>query len=89
MPEAQPYTCETVEIASAALGLSRRITVWVPESARQIARNPVLYLNDGQNLFDAARSYTGVTWRVAETASWLLRASGTSANRFAGSLNTA
>ncbi len=72
MPEAQPYTSETLEIASAALGLSRRITVWIPEPARQVARNPVLYLNDGQNLFDSARSYTGVTWRVAETASWLI-----------------
>ena len=72
MAEAQPYTCETVEIASAALGLSRRITVCIPKPARQAARNPVLYLNDGQNLFDSARSYTGVTWRVAETASWLI-----------------
>ncbi len=72
MAEAQPYTCETLEIASAALGLSRRITVCIPKPARQAARNPVLYLNDGQNLFDSARSYTGVTWRVAETASWLI-----------------
>jgi predicted alpha/beta superfamily hydrolase len=72
MPEAQPYTSETLEIASAALGLSRRITVWSPKPARQVARNPVLYLNDGQNLFDSARSYTGVTWRVAETANWLI-----------------
>ena len=31
-----------------------------------------LYLNDGQNLFDSARAYTGVTWRVAETAAWLI-----------------
>ena len=32
----------------------------------------MLYLNDGQNLFDSARAYTGVTWRVAETAAWLI-----------------
>ena len=32
----------------------------------------VLYLNDGQNLFDPARAFGGNTWRVAETVNWLL-----------------
>jgi enterochelin esterase-like enzyme len=72
LTEAQPYSSDTVEITSAVLGLSRRITVWVPDGARSPVRGPVLYLNDGQNLFDSARSYTGVTWRVAETAAWLI-----------------
>jgi signal transduction histidine kinase len=31
----------------------------------------VLYLNDGQNLFESARAYTGVTWRVADGLSVL------------------
>ena len=34
---------------------------------------PALYLNDGQNLFDPARAFAGVTWRVAETANRLIR----------------
>ncbi len=54
------------------LGLSRRLTIWVPPEARSTSPVPVLYLNDGQNLFDSARAYTGVTWRVAETAAWLI-----------------
>ena len=33
---------------------------------------PVLYLNDGQNLFDPARAFGGNTWRVAETVNWLI-----------------
>ena len=33
---------------------------------------PVLYLNDGQNLFDPARAFAGNTWRVAETVNWLI-----------------
>ena len=33
----------------------------------------MLYLNDGQNLFDPARAFAGNTWRVAETASRLVR----------------
>jgi len=72
MTEAQPYSSDTVMITSAVLGLSRRLTIWLPDGARSPARSPVLYLNDGQNLFDSARAYTGVTWRVAETAAWLI-----------------
>jgi predicted alpha/beta superfamily hydrolase len=33
----------------------------------------VLYLNDGQNLFDPARAFAGNTWRAAETVNWLVR----------------
>jgi enterochelin esterase-like enzyme len=33
----------------------------------------VLYLNDGQNLFEAASSFTGVEWQVDETADRLIR----------------
>ena len=72
MTEAQRYSSEAIDIPSTVLGLSRRITVWVPDGARSPSRGPVLYLNDGQNLFDSARAYTGVTWRVAETAAWLI-----------------
>ena len=35
-------------------------------------RYPVLYLNDGQNLFDRATSYAGVEWEVDETAQSLI-----------------
>src|ERR1700752_1768680 len=72
MTEAQPHVAETIEIASDVLGLARRLTSWGPYGARSTSRVPVLYLNDGQNLFDSARPYTGVTWRVAETAGWLI-----------------
>ena len=72
MTEGQPYSSSAFDITSAVLGLSRRITVWVPDEARSAPRGPVLYLNDGQNLFESARAYTGVTWRVAETAAWLI-----------------
>ena len=34
---------------------------------------PVLYLNDGQNLFEPARAFAGRTWRVPETAGLLMR----------------
>ena len=50
----------------------RMLRVWVPmeyalpENAGK--RYPVFYLNDGQNLFESATSFTGIEWRVGETA---------------------
>jgi predicted alpha/beta superfamily hydrolase len=63
------------EISSAYLDVTRRITVWLPPGAhgRTAARHPVLYLNDGQNLFDPARAFCGNTWRVADTTARLVR----------------
>jgi predicted alpha/beta superfamily hydrolase len=65
----------THEVPSRYLGAPRRITVWLPPgSRRRITPGlPVLYLNDGQNLFDPARAFAGATWRVAETTDWLVR----------------
>jgi hypothetical protein len=34
MTEAQPYSSDSVDVASAVLGLSRRATVWIPSGAR-------------------------------------------------------
>src|SRR3954449_5378416 len=65
---------ETHEIQSLYLGVTRQLTVWTPpRSRRRVDRYPVLYLNDGQNLFDPARAFAGRTWRVAETAARLVR----------------
>lgn len=36
-------------------------------------RFPVLYLHDGQNLFDPATAFAGVPWNVKETADHLMR----------------
>ena len=68
---------DTHELPSLYLGLTRRLTVWIPPRSRTRRvdryRYPVLYLNDGQNLFDPARAFAGNTWRVAETAKRLVR----------------
>jgi predicted alpha/beta superfamily hydrolase len=57
---------------------TRFIRVWLParydEVSNQGRRYPVLYLNDGQNLFEPATSFTGVEWQVDETADRLIRA---------------
>lgn len=62
-------------IASGHLETVRRITVLQPRGARgsRTSRFPVLYLNDGQNLFDPARAFAGTTWAVPETLTQLVR----------------
>lgn len=65
---------DTHDIPSLYLGLTRRITVWLPPEPRKQRRSlyPVLYLHDGQNLFDPARAFAGQTWRVEETLTHLV-----------------
>lgn len=45
---------------------ARNVDVWLPPSyaTHPKRRYPVLYMHDGQNLFDPALSYTGVDWDV-------------------------
>ncbi|HEU0307203.1 MAG TPA: alpha/beta hydrolase-fold protein [Lysobacter sp.] len=47
---------------------ARNVDVWLPPgyATHPRKRYPVLYMHDGQNLFDPALSYTGVDWGVDE-----------------------
>jgi predicted alpha/beta superfamily hydrolase len=61
-------------IESRQLETRRRIVVLRPRRRRRRdERFPVLYLNDGQNLFDPSRAFGGVTWNVHETVTRLVR----------------
>jgi pimeloyl-ACP methyl ester carboxylesterase len=51
-------------VASAHVG-PRNVTVWLPPDHDAGARHPVLYMHDGQNLFDPARANFG-EWGVDE-----------------------
>ncbi|MEY2540597.1 MAG: hypothetical protein QOI22_199 [Verrucomicrobiota bacterium] len=53
----------------------RDVLVYLPRGYRRFSREryPVLYLQDGQNVFDAATSFAGVEWGVDETAQRLIR----------------
>ena len=56
---------------------TRFLRVWLPpgyDDAENVGRRyPVLYLNDGQNLFEPSSSFNGVEWQVDETADRLIR----------------
>jgi predicted alpha/beta superfamily hydrolase len=62
------------ELRSTHLGNTRPITVYLPPGydVDSNQRYPVLYLQDGQNLFDPATAFSGVHWRVAETSDRLI-----------------
>ena len=49
------------------LQTTKKIWLYLPENYAQTTKKyPVLYLHDGQNLFDASTSYAG-EWRIDET----------------------
>ncbi len=64
------------EIVSPQLGNSRKLRIYLPPSysENKAKRYPVLYMHDGQNLFDATTAAYGVEWGVDETADRLIAA---------------
>ena len=60
---------------SRILGNQRDVLVYLPRGYRRFSRirYPVMYLQDGQNVFDAATAFAGVEWGVDETAQRLIR----------------
>ncbi|MCL4261834.1 MAG: alpha/beta hydrolase [Anaerolineae bacterium] len=50
----------------------RPVDVWLPSGYDAARPCPVLYMHDGQNLFDPALAYGGVTWGVAEALTRLM-----------------
>ena len=62
------------ELSSGIFGNTRLVRVWLPPDYNGwgATRYPVLYLNDGQNLFDPATAFGGVHWQVGETATRLI-----------------
>lgn len=72
-PASRPSTItgsvETIaDVASPQLGNTRNLIVYLPPSyGAGDGRHPVLYMHDGQNLFDAATSFAG-EWGADEAA---------------------
>jgi predicted alpha/beta superfamily hydrolase len=56
------------DVSSKFLRLPRHVEIWLPPSYDTVPseRYPVLYMHDGQNLFDPRIANTGVDWGVDE-----------------------
>jgi predicted alpha/beta superfamily hydrolase len=62
-------------VESPQLGNQRDVFVYLPPSYAASARHyPVLYMHDGQNLFDRATAFGGHEWEMDETAEALISA---------------
>lgn len=55
--------------------LSRDVQVWLPPDydPNSETRYPVIYMHDGQNLFDVVTASFGIEWNVDETSDSLIR----------------
>ncbi|MFZ1291857.1 MAG: alpha/beta hydrolase-fold protein [Melioribacteraceae bacterium] len=62
------------EFYSVNLKNERDIIIWLPPSYNSsLKRYPVLYMQDGQNLFDPNTSYIGYDWKVDEVLTKLFQ----------------
>jgi predicted alpha/beta superfamily hydrolase len=69
---------------------AREVDVWLPPGYDGAggARYPVIYMQDGQNLFDPAKSYTGRSWEVDRAMDRLISAGETPGAIIVGIWNT-
>jgi hypothetical protein len=52
---------------------ARKVTVWLPDSYRRGGpKHSVLYMHDGQNLFDPDTGYGGMEWKIDEVLGRLI-----------------
>ena len=68
MRDAGEWQIRWPNFASTLLGNTRGVYVYLPPTylENSTARMPVVYMHDGQNLFDPNAAFGGVTWRVPE-----------------------
>ena len=52
---------------------ARTIAVWFPEDYDSTQKYPVLYMHDGQNLFDSTVNWNHEEWKVDETITRLIK----------------
>jgi len=62
------------KVESQLLGNNRTIVVYLPPGYGTAAERhyPVLYMQDGQNLFDSSTAYAGIEWQLDENAQDLI-----------------
>ncbi|MDE6273364.1 MAG: hypothetical protein K2M31_10220 [Muribaculaceae bacterium] len=79
MPALQNAECGKIErevIYSPQLNDSIAIDVWLPESYNHEDSYPVLYMHDGQNLYDASTTWNAQAWEMDRAACRLISQNG-------------
>lgn len=72
LPELSAGTIQRFEAVSSKYVTDRNIDVWLPEGYGENQKYAVLYMHDGQMLFDANQTWNKQEWEVDEVVSRLL-----------------
>ena len=52
---------------------ARNITIWLPDGYDSLKKYPVLYMHDGQMLFDSTTTWNKQEWKIDETSTSLIK----------------
>jgi len=74
LPEVSAGTIERIEQFDSQYFYSRNVDVWLPEGYDPQSSYPVVYMHDGQMLFDSTITWNNQEWGVDEVATGLIRA---------------
>lgn len=66
-------TIKRVDAFASKYVAARTIAVWLPQDYDSTKKYPVLYMHDGQNLFDSTITFNHQEWKVDETITQLVR----------------
>ena len=73
LPSVSSGTVVRFENFASAFVNPRNVDVWLPADFKKEKNYAVLYMHDGQMLYDAAQTWNGQEWKVDETMSRLLK----------------
>ncbi|MCX6206683.1 MAG: alpha/beta hydrolase-fold protein [Bacteroidetes bacterium] len=72
LPKVQKGTIERIEKLSSKFVDARNVDVWLPEGYSAKKKYAVLYMHDGQMLFDSTTTWNKKSWDVDKTVSRLI-----------------
>ena len=75
LPHVVSGKIERIENFQSKYVTPRNIDVWLPENYSSVRKYPVLYMNDGQMLFDAKSTWNKQAWNVDDVATGLFESS--------------
>lgn len=67
-----PGTVTRVTLPSSGAGLSRNIDIWLPDNYDTAKKYAVIYMHDGQMLFDSTSTWNRQEWGADETVARLM-----------------
>jgi predicted alpha/beta superfamily hydrolase len=70
--EASPGRVDRLTLTPSGLGAQRNIEVWLPEGYDTTRKYAVIYMNDGQMLFDSTTTWNKQEWGADEVAAKLV-----------------